>query len=113
MNKKVTVGITLAFIFITIALTFTATMLFAMNLFDKKIVAIQDREKMYEKIAEIDSYIRQNYYLGVDDEKVMDGLARGYVAGTGDSSVKYFTKFDVDHINESRTLKRTPADMYR
>ena len=105
MNKKVTVGITLAFIFITIALTFTATMLFAMNLFDKKIVAIQDREKMYEKIAEIDSYIRQNYYLGVDDEKVMDGLARGYVAGTGDSSVKYFTKFDVDHINESRTGK--------
>lgn len=105
MNKKVTVGITLAFIFITIALTFTATMLFSMNLFDKKIVAIQDREKMYEKIAEIDSYVRQNYYLGVDDDKVMDGLARGYVAGTGDSSVKYFTKFEVDRINESRTGK--------
>ncbi|MBP0969757.1 MAG: PDZ domain-containing protein [Oscillospiraceae bacterium] len=107
MNKKVTVGITLAFIFITIALTFTATMLFSMNLFDKKIVAIQDREKMYEKIAEIDSFVRQNYYLGVDDEKIMEGLAKGYISGTGDASVRYFNSFDVARITKSRTGKMT------
>ena len=43
MNKKITVGITLAFIFIAIALTFTATMIYSMNLFDQKIVSIQER----------------------------------------------------------------------
>ena len=69
MNKKITVGITLAFIFIAIALTFTATMIYSMNLFDQKIVSIQERESLYDKISQIDSFVRQNYYRNVDDGK--------------------------------------------
>ena len=105
MNKKVTVGITLAFIFIAVALPFTGTLIFSMNLFDQKIVAIQEREKMYEKVSEIDSFIRSNYYLSVDDDSVMDGLARGYISGVGDTDIKYMTKNDIDLMNDRRTGK--------
>ena len=91
MNKKVTIGITLAFIFIAVAITFTATMIYSMNLFDQKIVSIQERESMYEKISEVDATVRQNYYREIDDEEIMNALARGYIAGTGDDSIKYFS----------------------
>ena len=43
MNKKVSVGITAAFIFIAVTITFTATMIYAMNLFDQKILSVQER----------------------------------------------------------------------
>jgi len=105
MNKKVTVGITLAFIFIAVALTFTATMMFSMNLFDQKIVSIQERESMYEKISEIDAIVRQNYYLGVDDDKLIDGLAKGYISGTGDDTIKYFSSYEIARINEMKSGK--------
>ena len=105
MNKKITVGITLAFIFIAVALTFTATMIYSMNLFDQKIVAIQQREAMYEKISEIDAFVRQNLYREVDDDSIMEGLARGYIAGTGDESIRYLTNGEYARINELRSGK--------
>ena len=105
MNKKVTIGITLAFIFIAIAITFTATMIYSMNLFDQKIVSIQERESMYEKISEVDAIVRQNYYREIDDEEIMNALARGYIAGTGDDSIKYFSSADITRIEETKTGK--------
>ncbi|MBQ2085017.1 MAG: PDZ domain-containing protein [Oscillospiraceae bacterium] len=102
MNKKITVGITLAFIFIAIALTFTATMIYSMNLFDQKIVSIQERESLYDKISQIDSFVRQNYYRNVDDGKILDGLARGYISGTGDAEIKYFTNQEYTRILETK-----------
>lgn len=105
MNKKITVGITLAFIFIAIALTFTATMIYSMNLFDQKIVSIQERETMYDKISQIDSFIRQNYYRQIDDGRIQDGLARGYIAGTGDDGIRYFTNQEYSRIIEAKSGK--------
>ncbi|MBQ5341072.1 MAG: PDZ domain-containing protein, partial [Oscillospiraceae bacterium] len=105
MNKKITVGITLAFIFIAIALTFTATMIYSMNLFDQKIVSIQERESMYDKISQIDSFVRQNYYREIDDSRILDGLARGYLEGTGDDGIKYFTNQDYSRIIEAKSGK--------
>ena len=105
MNKKITVGITLAFIFIAIALTFTATMIYSMNLFDQKIVSIQERESMYDKISQIDSFVRQNYYREIDDSRILDGLARGYLEGTGDDGIKYFTNQEYSRIIEAKSGK--------
>ena len=95
MNKRVSIGITIAFIFIAVAITFTATMLYAMKLFDQKIIGVQERAVMYEKISEIDSVIRQNYYLPIEERKVMNGLASGYISGLGDEYTRYMTSTEI------------------
>ncbi|MBQ8995133.1 MAG: PDZ domain-containing protein [Oscillospiraceae bacterium] len=95
MNKRVSIGITLAFIFIAVAITFTATMLYAMNLFDQKIIGVQERAAMYDKISEIDSVIRQNYYLPFEDRRIMNGLSSGYISGLGDEYTRYMTSAEI------------------
>ncbi len=101
MNKKVSVGITVAFIFIAIAITFTATMIYAMKLFDQKIINVQERAAMYDRISEIDSVIRQNYYLPVDDKKVMNGLSQGYLLGLNDEYTRFMSNAEISAMRTS------------
>ena len=98
MNKRVSIGITIAFIFIAVAITFTATMLYAMKLFDQKIIGVQERAVMYDKISEIDSVIRQNYYLPIEERKVMNGLSSGYISGLGDEYTRYMTSAEITQM---------------
>lgn len=95
MNKRVSIGITIAFIFIAVAITFTATMLYAMKLFDQKIIGVQERAVMYDRISEIDSVIRQNYYLPIEERKIMNGLSNGYIEGLGDEYTRYMTSAEI------------------
>lgn len=101
MNKKISVGIAVAFIFIAVTITFTATMIYAMDLFDRKIINVQERAAMYDKISEIDSVIRQNYYLPIDDKKVMTGLSEGYLLGLGDEYTRYMTSAEISAMRAS------------
>ncbi|MBR3001890.1 MAG: PDZ domain-containing protein [Oscillospiraceae bacterium] len=103
MNKRVSIGITIAFIFIAVAITFTATMLYAMNLFDQKIINVQERAAMYDKISEIDSVIRQNYYLPIEEKKVMNGLSGGYIAGLGDEYTRYMTSAEISQMQTANS----------
>lgn len=103
MNKKISVGIAVAFIFIAITITFTATMIYAMDLFDRKIINVQERAAMYEKISEIDSVIRQNYYLPIDDKRVMTGLSQGYLLGLGDEYTRYMTSAEISAMRASNS----------
>ena len=41
MNKKISVGIAVAFVLIAVTITFTAAMIFSMNLFDSKVLSAQ------------------------------------------------------------------------
>ena len=103
MNKKISVGIAVAFIFIAITITFTATMIYAMDLFDRKIINVQERAAMYEKISEIDSVIRQNYYLPIDDKRIMTGLSQGYLLGLGDEYTRYMTSAEISAMRASNS----------
>ena len=103
MNKRVSIGITIAFIFIAVAITFTATMLYAMKLFDQKIIGVQERAVMYDKISEIDSVIRQNYYLPIEERTIMNGLSNGYISGLGDEYTRYMTSTDIAKMNVAKS----------
>ena len=57
MNKKISIGITISLVAIACALTFVVTMSFSLNMYNGKIADVQQREEMYTKMQEIDSYI--------------------------------------------------------
>ncbi|MEG1304110.1 MAG: S41 family peptidase [Oscillospiraceae bacterium] len=95
MNRKISVGVTVSFALIAVAITFTATMIFAMKLFDKKVASVQERVAMYDKLSEIDSTVRDHYYGQIDDTELFRSMARGYMSGIGDSDSTYLTSDEV------------------
>ena len=55
------------------------------------------------KIKLIESNIAQNYLFDVTDEQLADGLYEGLVEATGDRYADYYTKEDIQKLQESTT----------
>ena len=91
MNKKISLGTTLSFLILTIALTFTLTFVVSMKYFNSKVNNITERENLYEKIQEIDSLIRTNYYGELDEQILLNSICSGYVNGLQDKYSYYMS----------------------
>lgn len=46
---------------------------------------------MYNKVAEVDRYVRSNDYYTIDETVLYDRLTAGYLLGTGDKYARYYT----------------------
>ena len=46
---------------------------------------------MYNKVAEVDRYVRANDYYDIDETMLYDRLTAGYLLGTGDKYARYYT----------------------
>ena len=92
MNRKVSVGILIAMVCITSAMTMCITTILSRRVFNKKVHNINELETMYAKIAEIDKTVRKNYINEIDEEYLLDCLSKGFVAGIkDDKNGKYIT----------------------
>lgn len=91
MNKKVSLGAAIGFMGIIAAITCVITMIFSMNIFNSKMSRVSERERMYTKFAEIDRTVTQNYVGDIDETKLLDALAAGYISGLEDPYAHYFT----------------------
>lgn len=88
---KISVGAAISAAAVTAAVTVTLTYTYAMNRFNAKVADVNERQAMYEKLAEIDDKTRQDYVGTIDEQSVTDGMCAGYLAGLGDSHTKYLT----------------------
>ncbi len=92
MSKRIiSVGVAIALMIVTAALTFSLTMVYSQAKFNSRVYNIKEREQVYTKLSEIDSVIRQNYVGEIDEEKLNDSIALGYVSGIGDKYAHYYT----------------------
>ncbi len=91
MNRKVSVGMMVTIVILAITVTFSITMLMAMRLFDSTVSSVKEKESMYNKIAEVDRYVRSNDYYTIDESTLYDRLTAGYLLGTGDKYARYYT----------------------
>ena len=91
MNRKITLGMAVTIVILAITVTFSITMLVAMRLFDHTVSSVKEKESMYNKIAEVDHYVRSNDYYTIDENLLYDRLTAGYMLGTGDKYAKYYT----------------------
>ena len=66
-------------------------MLMAMRLFDHTVTSVKEKESMYNKVAEVDRYVRANDYYDIDETMLYDRLTAGYLLGTGDKYARYYT----------------------
>ena len=91
MNKKVSLGATIALIVITVALTVSVTMVIAMRHFNAAVRDLSNRQAQYEYLDDVDRAVRQNYYGTIDEEKLRQAMASGYIKGLGDPYAEYLT----------------------
>lgn len=94
MNKKISLGATIAFMAVVAAITFGITMMMSMNRFDKLVSNVKNREEMYTKISDVDRELRQNFVDSkkIDEEFLLDEISKGFVKGLNDQYASYLTK---------------------
>lgn len=98
MNRKISLGTAVALMFIAAAVTLSATMLYASNRFNQTVSNLTQREAMYDKLAEIDSYVRNNYIENIDEDYLLDCIAYGYMAGIEDTYGRYYTAEEYEQV---------------
>lgn len=105
MNKKVSLGVTLALIFLSIAMTVSITVVIAMRHFGTMQTDLQQRVEMFDYINDIDKIARQNYII--DEERLRAALFRGYVEGLGDPYAAYLTASEYQAAQNAAAGKQT------
>lgn len=91
MNKKVSLGITIGLMAITAAVTFIITSNFSLQMFNDKIKNVSEKQELYSKLSEIDTYIRSHYIGDINEDKLIEGMVSGYIEGIGDGYAQYLT----------------------
>ena len=91
MNKKISVGLAITIAIIAMTVTLSVTMILSRQLYDKTVTAVQEKASMYDKLAELDKYVRSNGYYDINQETLLDTIASGYMLGTGDRNAVYYT----------------------
>lgn len=92
MNKRISVSVALAITIIAMTVTFAITWLVSMRTFDKTVSAVTRLQAQYAKLAEIDTYVRGNFYGDIDDDYLFDRVAVGYINGLNDRYSTYYTE---------------------
>ncbi|MCH5200680.1 MAG: PDZ domain-containing protein [Oscillospiraceae bacterium] len=91
MNKKLSVGMAISLIAIACAITYVVTITVSTNMFNRRIGGVTQREEIYSKIEEIDTYVRNASYYDIDEETLISAIVNGYVDGLSDSHAEYLT----------------------
>ena len=91
MNKKISLGLSIALIIASVTATFAITMSVSQRIYNKLITALPDRSQMYSSVEEIDKIIRSNYYGDVDEAMIDEHIAWGYVKGLKDPYSYFMT----------------------
>ncbi len=102
MNKKISLGIALSWIFLAIALSVTITMLVSMDIYNDIIKDFNHRSDIYSDISDIDEIIRDNYYGDINEDILKKQLAEGYIDGIEDKYSYYMTKDDYKEYKEEQ-----------
>lgn len=102
MNRKVSLGVTVALILLAVAVTISATVMLSMRYFSGIVNGVAEREVMYDFIADVDKAIRGNYAGTIDEEALRQALAEGYAKGCGDPYAAYFTAEEYAEISRER-----------
>lgn len=91
MSKKVSLGVAATVTLIAMAVTFSMTMTVSMNMFNNTVSSVKNKERMYNKLSEVDRYVRANEYFDINDDTLNDTIASGYVLGISDQYARYYS----------------------
>lgn len=89
MNRKISLGVCISLIAVACAVTFVLTMELSRDNFNERIAGVDRREAIFAKIQNIDSYVRNNFFDSIDEERLTDSIMSGFMTGLGDGKSRY------------------------
>lgn len=90
MNKKITLGLAISLMALAAAVTFIISTSYAMNIYNGLIADVQQRAEMFDKLEQIDTYIRSYYNGSIDEDALMESLANAYISVLGSDNAVYY-----------------------
>ena len=91
MSKKISLGVAATIAIIAMAVTFSLTMVVSMKMFNTTVSSVKNKERQYNKLSEIDRFVRAGEYFTIDEDTLNDRLAAGYMNGINDKYAFYYT----------------------
>lgn len=91
MKRRIPVATVIALVLLAIALSVSATMVFAMNKFSATVSNVSARQALFEYLTGVDKVVRQNYAGTADEEVLKEKLASAYMESIGDKYADYLT----------------------
>ena len=91
MSKKISLGVAATIAHIAMAVTFSLTMVVSMKMFNTTVSSVKNKERQYNKLSEIDRFVRAGEYFTIDEDTLNDRLAAGYMNGINDKYAVYYT----------------------
>ena len=91
MSKKISLGVAATIAIIAMAVTFSLTMVVSMKMFNTTVSSVKNKERQYNKLSEIDRFVRAGEYFTIDEDALNDRLAAGYMNGINDKYAVYYT----------------------
>lgn len=106
MSKKISLGVAATIAIIAMAVTFSLTMVVSMKMFNTTVSSVKNKERQYNKLSEIDRFVRAGEYFTIDEDTLNDRLAAGYMNGINDKYAVYYTakKYSEKQSVEKGTL---------
>ncbi|MEE1280180.1 MAG: S41 family peptidase [Oscillospiraceae bacterium] len=105
MNKKISLGTSIALMAVAAAVAVAITMVFSTTIFNSKLSSINERQAIYEKITEINKIVRENYNGEVDETKLLDNISAGFAFGIGDDYAQYYTAQEYSELKDDMNGK--------
>ena len=106
MNKKISLGLAISLIFLSVALAVTITMTFSLKIYNGIIKDVADRSNLYSTVSEIDDLVRENYFGELNENFLNTMMSDGFVEGIGDRYSYYMTANEyADYLDEDKGNK--------
>lgn len=106
MNKKISLGAAATLIIISVALTFSVTMVIAMRHFNYTMGKVSQRQAMFDYITVVDKEVRQNYPGTINEATLRASIAKGYIEGIDDPYAAYLSADDYKKETDRLSGKR-------
>ena len=92
MNKKISLGLAISLVAVSIAVTFVLTSFFSLKKYNRQIIDVNEKGKVYSSLQLLDARTREKYYGDINEENLSEGILKGYVNGLGDKFSKYLSQ---------------------
>ena len=91
MNKKISLGSALILASFFALLTFMLTFVNINRVYNRILADTELSDRITHKLAEIDREVRKNFIGEIDNQKLIDSIAEGFVRGLGDRYAEYMS----------------------
>lgn len=78
MNKKISLGITVAVCLVAAAIAFSAAFMISRSIFNSKLKDLSQKQDMFSQLSDIDSFVRQHYHGDIDEDKLHQAMKDAY-----------------------------------